>query len=77
MFSIVVKNHHDQGNSYTVKWGWLTGSEVYSVIIMVGSMMTDMVLEKALHLDLQAAERASHPVRVELQSLRPVTHFLR
>jgi hypothetical protein len=44
---------------------------------MVGSMMTDMVLEKALHLDLQAAERASHPVRVELQSLRPVTHFLR
>jgi hypothetical protein len=49
VFSIVVKNHHDQGNSYTVKWGWLTGSEVYSVNIVVGKqggLQVGMVLER-------------------------------
>jgi hypothetical protein len=28
-----VKRHHDQGNSWTFGWSWLTGSEVQSIII--------------------------------------------
>jgi uncharacterized membrane protein YhaH (DUF805 family) len=32
--SIAVKRYHDQGNS---NWGWLTGFEVQSIIIMVPS----------------------------------------
>jgi len=34
-----VNRHHDQGNSYrtTFNWGWLTGSEVQSIIIKAGT----------------------------------------
>jgi hypothetical protein len=35
-----VNRHHDQGKSYkktTFNWGWLTGSEVQSIIIQVGA----------------------------------------
>jgi len=34
-----VNRHHDQGNSSkdTFNWGWLTGSEVQSIIIKVGA----------------------------------------
>ena len=35
-----VNRHHDQGKSYkkpTFNWGWLTGSEVQSIIIKVGA----------------------------------------
>jgi hypothetical protein len=39
--SIAVKRHHDQGNSYkNINWGWLIGSEVQSIIIVAGSMVT-------------------------------------
>jgi hypothetical protein len=44
----------------TCNWGWLTGSEVQSIIIKVeehGSIQTGMVQEKlrVLHLHLKAA----------------------
>ena len=60
---IAVKRHHDQGNSYKGKhfiWGWLTISEVQSILIIDGrrgSTQADMVLEKELrilHLDPKA-----------------------
>jgi hypothetical protein len=62
-----VKSQHGQ-NSYKGKhfiWGWLTFSEVWSIIVLEGSMQAYMVLEKwliVLQLDLQAAEadRVSH-----------------
>jgi hypothetical protein len=40
MYSTAMKRHHDHGNSYNKQfnWGWLTGSEVQSIIIMAGSM---------------------------------------
>jgi hypothetical protein len=37
-----VKRHHDHGNSYKGQhliWGWLTVSEVQSMIVMTGSMV--------------------------------------
>jgi hypothetical protein len=40
-FFVAVKRHHDQSNSYKEKHltgGWLTVSEVQSIIIMVRSM---------------------------------------
>ncbi|KAL6084023.1 hypothetical protein STEG23_029938 [Scotinomys teguina] len=51
--SITVKRHHDHSNSYkekTFHWGWLTVSEVESIIIRAehGGMQADMVLEKEL-----------------------------
>jgi hypothetical protein len=36
-----VRRHHDHGNSYknkTCNWGWLTVSEVQSILLMMGSM---------------------------------------
>ena len=42
--------------------GWLTASEVQSIVIMVGSKEVEIVLEKelrVLHLDCQAAARES------------------
>jgi hypothetical protein len=34
-----VDRHHDQGNFYedNINWGWLTGLEVQSIIIKVGT----------------------------------------
>jgi hypothetical protein len=32
-----VSRHHDQGKSYIIfNWGWLTGSEIQSIIIKIG-----------------------------------------
>jgi hypothetical protein len=39
--SIAMKRHHGQDKSYgrtTFNWGWLTGSEIQSILILVGSM---------------------------------------
>jgi hypothetical protein len=44
----------------TFNWGWLTGSEVQSIIIEAASIQADMVLEKelrVLHLDPKAERR--------------------
>jgi hypothetical protein len=38
-----VKNHHNQDNSQrmALNWGWLTDSEIQSIIIMAGSIAVD------------------------------------
>jgi hypothetical protein len=62
-----VKRHHDQGNSHKrtpFNWGWLTASEVQSIIIMVySSVQADMVMEelRVLHLVPKAARRRLNP----------------
>ena len=50
-FLLMVKRHHDHGNSCkgkNISLGWLTISQVQSIIIMVryGSVQEDMVLER-------------------------------
>jgi hypothetical protein len=58
-----VNRHHDQGNSYkpTFNWGWLTGSEIQSIVIKAGAWQNPgrMVQEelRVLYLHLKAASR--------------------
>ena len=62
-----------------INWVWLPGSEVPSIITMVGGM-TVMVLEKelrVLHLHLKAVRRRLASSRKKLPLPTPtVTHFL-
>jgi hypothetical protein len=60
-----MNRHHDQGKSYIKKkktfiWGWLTGSEVQSIIIKVGALhlqagMVQAELRVLLRVHLKAA----------------------
>ena len=65
-----MKRHQDHGDSYKGKHviGVVTVSVVWSIIIMVGhgSMDTDRVLEKELHLDPKAAGSTQrHPLWIK------------
>lgn len=57
--SVVVMRHHDQGNSYKDKHiirGWLTPSEVQSIIIRHGSIQGGVVQEELRDLCLHLTQ---------------------
>ena len=57
----------------TFNWGWLTGSEIQSIIIKVGSIQASMVQEeelRVLHLHLKAARKILATRELGLGSLK-------